>query len=263
MARTQNFGLLLSSVVLSLVPTAAHAAGGARSLATFIADNIIVEAMLAFWGISAAFVTFYAFRMILESQNEQAYGTAQKSFMYSFFGFVTIALGVAFAEAFFTSGFAGNQTTINPSAIIPGLTSVSSFIFTASAGFFVLIVVIAGFRMITTQGEQGEFDKWRKVLVGNAIGVVIMVLSSILVSAIAGKDAISIGTELAGLAMFVLTVFGFACAFALIVAGILLIVSVDEGLKDRAKKIVFGTLITLAIVLSLVALINTFVFSAS
>jgi hypothetical protein len=261
MARTRIFGILLSCVALTTFPFTALAASGAQSLSAFVAENIIEEALLAFWGISAAFLTFYAFRMIMEAQNEQALQTAQKSFTYSFFGFVTIALGAAFADAFFSGPSRSNQTTVDPTLLIPGIDSVSSFIFTASAGFFVLIVTIAGFRMITAQGDQGEFDKWRKVLVGNAIGVIIMVLSLIMVNAIAGKDINSIGIELAGLAMFVLTIFGFACAFALVVAGILLIVSVDEGLKDRAKKIVIGTLITLAIVLALVAIINTFAFS--
>lgn len=229
----------------------------------FVADHIVQEALLAFWGISAAFMVYYAVRMIIEAQNEQTYSNAQKSFLYSFFGFVTIALGTAFANALYTGGFSGNVTAVQPAGIIPGLNSVTSFLFTGSAGFFVLVVTIAGLRMITSQGDQGEFDKWRTVLVANASGVVIMVLASIFVNAIAGRDIQAIGTEVAGLALFVLTVFGFACAFALIVAGIMLIVSVDEGLKDRAKKIVFGTLITLLIVLAAVAIINAFVFATA
>lgn len=263
MLRTRLFRILSGSLMLGAVPPVCSAAAGADAFAAFIADHILQEALIAFWGISAMFLLYYAFRMIMKAQKEQTLSTARQSFVYAFFGFVTIALGVAFADAFFTNSFSGNVTGVNPSALVPGLASVSDFIITGSSGVFVLIVTFSGLRMVTSQGDQGEFDKWRKVLVANVIGVIIMLLASIMINAIAGVDAGAIGTELAGLMLFILTIFGFACAVALIIAGIMLIVSVDEGLKDRAKKIVFGTLISLALVLALVAIINAFVFSSA
>jgi hypothetical protein len=57
-----------------------------------------------------------------------------------------------------------------------------------------------------------------------------------------------------GLLSLVLTLLGAASVLAMIVAGILLIVSVDEALKERAKKIVIGTIIALVLTLMSYAL---------
>jgi len=261
MTSRRALGLYSAFFLMILFPSAAHAAAGAQQFASFISITLLAQATLAFWGISGAFLLFYAARMIFEAQKEQALTDARQSFIYAFFGFCVIALGAAFANALTTTGFSGNVTTVNPELIIPGLTSISNFIITASAGVFVLIVTIAGFRMLTTQGDQAEFTKWTKVLIANAAGVVIMVLAKIVIPAIGDTGSTAtIATEVAGIAIFILTIFGFACVVALIVAGIMLIVSIDESLKDKAKKTVIGTLITLAIVLALITIINTFAF---
>lgn len=56
-----------------------------------------------------------------------------------------------------------------------------------------------------------------------------------------------------------LTLLGFLAAIALIVAGIMLIISIDESLRDKAKSIVIGTLITLVVVFCCYTLIIIFV----
>ena len=65
--------------------------------------------------------------------------------------------------------------------------------------------------------------------------------------------------ELAGLANFILELIAAVSIIAILVAGILLIISVDESLKDRAKRIITGTLITLVIVIASYTLINIFI----
>ena len=60
-------------------------------------------------------------------------------------------------------------------------------------------------------------------------------------------------------ALWMLTLIGFICVAALIAAGIMLIVSIDESLKDRAKRIVIGTLISLLIVVASYTLIIIFI----
>jgi hypothetical protein len=45
---------------------------------------------------------------------------------------------------------------------------------------------------------------------------------------------------------------------AVIVAGVMLLVSVDEGLKDRAKKTISGAIIGIVIILSSFAIVNYF-----
>lgn len=50
----------------------------------------------------------------------------------------------------------------------------------------------------------------------------------------------------------------FIGVIALIVAGIMLIISIDESLREKAKSIVIGTLITLVFVLASYTLIIIF-----
>jgi hypothetical protein len=232
-------------------PEPCFAAAGAQALAQFISDHIIDQALVAFGGIAAAAVFYYAIRMILEAHSEKAYTDATNSFMHAFTGFAVIACAAAIAGAFYIN--------IDPSMLIPSLQSIIDYIVTAAAGVFVLIVTIAGIRMITTMGEEAEFAKWRKVLINNIIGVVIMMLSYFIVHTVVDRDTSLLAMELRGIALFLLEIIGFTCVIALIVAGVFLIVSIEESLRDRAKRAITGTLIALAIVIACYSLILTFI----
>ncbi len=248
----------LSAILMALPQFAAAYAfcpsavtGGGVALCQFIEDHIIVQAMVAFWGVAAVFITYYAARLVIEAYEEKTMSETIVTFIQVFIGFVVIALAAAFANS-----FAFSLTPIN---LGPGIASVASFIITAASGVFVLMVVIAGMRMITTQGDQGAFQKWTKVLVYNCIGVVIMFVAYFIVHAVSDIDPGLLVEEMRGLVLFLLTIIGFACVAALIIAGIFLIISIDESYRDRAKKIVIGTLITLAIVIIIYTLIYFFV----
>lgn len=245
--------------VLLAVPSTCFAAAGAQALASFIQLHIINQALIAFWGIAAAAMFYYAARMILESQNEQAYSNISNSFIYVVTGFAVIACAGAYASALYSPVLSSDPSAnINVSAVDPALRSVANFLITMSAGIFVLIVVMAGLRMVASQGEQGEFDKWKKILVSNCIGVIIMLIAYFIVQWVAVRDSAIIVNELLGISLFLLTLVGFGCVIALVIAGILLIISIDEAYKDRAKRIVIGTLLALAIVLASYTLIITF-----
>lgn len=242
---------LLAGFSLGLLPEVTSAATGAQALAAFIEANLVQQALIAFWGIAAAFLLYYSIRMILEAQKDSALTDGRQSFVYAFFGFAVIASAGAF-----TITFTQGTTT----EISGALGAVALFLIRMGMGIFVLMVTLAGFGMVLSQGDQAAFDKWRKVLVANSGGVILMMIASTIVLAIGtpqGGGTI-IANELIGLANFILTIFAFGCAIALIIAGVMLIISVDESLKDRAKKTIIGTLITLAFVLAARALLATF-----
>jgi hypothetical protein len=176
------------------------------------------------------------------------------------FGFAVIAIAAAGATAFTTTGLSGDPIAdVNPLLLDVGIASVADFILTMSVGVFVLMVVIQGIRMVITRGEEGDFEKARKLLLLNILGVIIMMLAYFIVHTVSDVAPGLLVEEMAGLARFVLTLIGFLAVVALIIAGIFLVVSVDESRKDRAKTIVIGTLITLGLVLACYTLIITFV----
>jgi len=215
--------------------------------------------MAAFWGLAAGAVFYYAVRMVLEAQKEEAGKDLTNAFIFALTGFAIIACASAFASAFGVGVLSSDAVAdVSPGILDFSIRSVANFIIKMSSGIFVLIIVITGLKMIATQGESSNFDKWRKVLVANCLGVIMMLTAYFVIHAISDVDYTLLITEMKGLALWMLTIIGFVCVVALIIAGIMLIVSVDESLKDRAKRIVIGTLISLLIVIASYTLIIVF-----
>ncbi|MFA5799331.1 MAG: hypothetical protein WC840_00035 [Candidatus Peribacteraceae bacterium] len=248
-SKSRSIGFVLIAGFL-LTPQTGSAAGGAAALSVFIQNHILNQALIAFGGIVAAAVFYYAVRMIVNSQSESSYSELRNSFVHTFTGLVVIGCAAGIANAFYT---------MTPNPLILGITSVTDYILTGAAGVFTLMVTIAGIGMVTSQGDEGAFSKWRKVMIGNIIGTVIMLLAATIVNAVTSRNPFLVTSELAGISLFLLQIIGFVCVIALIVAGILLIVSIDESLRDRAKRIIIGTLIALALLIASYTLIATFV----
>lgn len=248
----RSVGRTILFLILLPVPELCFAANnGTAQFSNFIRIHIIDQALIAFSGIAAAAIFYYAVRMIVDAYNEKAFTDVTNSFMYVMMGLMVIALAGAFTNSFFN--------TISPGLLIPGINSIISFIIRAAEGAFTLMIVIAGLRMVVSQGDEGAFDKWKKILVGNCIGVMMMLIANFIVIGIASRDAGVIVEELSGIGLFMLTIIGFACVAALVIAGVLLIISIDESLRDRAKRAIIGTLISLMIVMAVYSLIFVFV----
>lgn len=260
---------LTLALAVWLLPAVSHATiaqpvvvttAGGILLRNYIYNHIVLQALAAFWGISFFALVYYSIRMIVESNKDEAYTDMSNAVIYTLVGFGVIACALAFATVFTTTGLSGDAVTdVQPMVAKDSIDSARQFIITLATGIFVLLAVVSGLRMISTRGDQGNFDKSRKVLVGSCIGVMIMFIANFIVMAVDGRDSMLIIEEMKGIALFLLTFAGFLCVLALIIAGIFLIISVDEGLRDRAKKTIIGTLIALAIVLCSYAVILTFV----
>ena len=244
-----------TSIALSLLiglPQVCYAGAGAQAFANFIETHIINQAIVAFVGIAAAAIFYYAVRLLLSAHNEQAQGEMGTAFLYVLIGFFVIGISGAFVGAF--------RNGENPALLIPSLYSVSNFLITGAAGIFILMAVIAGLHMITSDGDQGAFDKWKQVLINRCFGVMIMMLAYFLANGIfAPTNPGILREQMKGLILFLLTIIGTVSAVALIVAGIFLIVSIDESLRDRAKTTIIGTLVALAITMASYTIIVTFI----
>lgn len=260
---SQRFiGFAASVGFFLVVPETVSAAAGAQALAVFIREHIIDQALLAFWGISLLAIFYYGMRMLGDAHKDSALGDMSNSILYAMMGFAVIGSAVVFSDAFTTTGFSGTtQTTVSPSSasVFFQFDVIRQFMINLSYFIFFLMVVVSAFKMVVTRGDQAEFDKWRKVIVGACIGAMIMFIANAIVASVASGSPMAIIIEMRGIGLFLLTIVGFACAAALIIAGIMLIVSIDEGLKDRAKKIIYGTLISLVLILCCYVIIVTFV----
>lgn len=254
--RSHSIPRLLSGLWLLLIPSICSAQ--AAALANFLESFLLTQVMIAAGGVILLFVFYYGARMIFESQNESAITDARKSFINALVGFAVLAAMYPLRLAFVT-GDAFNP--VNTAILIPEFTNLRSYIIVVAEGIFVLMMTLHAFRLLTSRGDEGETDKVRKALIMNILGAVLILLANVIVTAVMGGDAGMIAVELAGIAGFMITLIGGIAVLALIVAGILLIVSVDESLKERAKKIVGGSII--AIIIALVSYVVLLAFAAS
>ena len=238
-----------------LFPFQVHAGAGISSLSAFIEGEIIAQGFLAFQGIALVCLFYFGFRMVMEAGKESIMDETKTSFVNSLIGFVMVALAGGFQSAFGT-GNAGSG--MNPGELTSGLDSVSVYLFTAAEGVLILIITIVALKMMATMGDTGEASNLKNILVSNCIGIVIMRIAQSVLNAVDSTSPTDINTELIGFANFLMTVIGFVAVASFIMAGIFLIVSVDEGLKDRAKAILIGSSLALLIALASYTLIITF-----
>jgi hypothetical protein len=254
MASLRRTLAVVSGVVLLAVPQICAAGAGAQALSSFIATHIIANGLIIFEGVAAICVFYYGFRMILESHKDESFTNAQNSFIYGGAGFCVIAIAEAFVNAFFNPGGGPDVGQLTP-----GINSVGTLILTVMSGLMVLMVTIDGIRMISSQGDAAERAKTFKLLIMHCIGVALSLVAFAIVHAVSDANPQLLIEEMKGLVVFLLTIMGTLCVVACILAGVFLVISVDESLKDRAKKVIIGTLSVLAVVLVSYTIIVTFV----
>ncbi len=244
---TTGLSLLFTPAVCS-----AQASALARNIEVFLTEYLIVAA----GGVVALFIFYYGARLILESQNEGVLTETRKSFLYAITGFAILAVMYPLAYTF-TRGVT-SQNPINTQLLIPHFDDLRGYIIIVAEGVFVLLLTFHALRLLASMGDESAVEKSRKGIIQNIAGIVLMALADVISAAFLGEDASGIATELAGIAAFVVTLIGGIATLALIVAGVVLIVSVDESLKERAKRIVSGTLIAIIIALLSYVLLLTF-----
>ncbi len=202
-----------------------------------------------FYGLLALMLLVYAITLIVGSTNEGTIDEVRKAFTLAL-----IASGLVFFRGSILSVVAPGGPLINPNGINPLLAAGLQFIkIVAAAGAGGLLVVRA-IQLITAGGDEGQVSSQRKLLLNAAVGVGIIVLAGTIVNAALGGEGLQ--SEAVGIAEYVLYVLGALMVLSIVVGGILMIVSYDEGLQERAKKSIFAAVIVLITILCLGALIH-------
>lgn len=244
---------LVVSIALGifLLPEFANAqTGGAAGLAAFINNFILGNGIVILQGLAAGFMFYYGFRMVTESGNESAIGNARKSFVYALTGFAVLAAGSQIRTALFLGSNGTNPIPFEPAPLVGQISQLGVYLVQASQGILLIMFVFAAFRLITSGGDESAATNARKNMVHYGAAAIIMMTSTTLVRAFFYPSSVEflIG-DIAGVIRFAMAFLGAFSVVALIIAGIMLIVSVDESLKDRARQTVIGTLVSLLIAL--------------
>jgi hypothetical protein len=203
--------------------------------------------MTAFSGIVFAAAVFYGLKLAAESRKDGAVSEAALAYGQIFAGAAIFLGSVALSNAFGTVG------VINPQTAETGiLLGVVAFLMRTVGAVLILNIVIQSFRMILAQ-DDGGISTARNNLLFSFIGAAIVMLAAGILNLVRpGLFNGGINAEFVGIANFIGVFFGVLAVVAIIVAGIMLIVSIDESLKDRAKQIIIASLVAIvAIAVSL------------
>lgn len=232
------------------IPCSTVYGAGAAGLNAFIDTEIFLELRIAFAGVMLFFLVYYAVRLILESGDEttageikQAYGHAVTGAVFvSMAGLIVGGVGNSAAGTLLNSQQGGPLWTIFSTIIIYGKWLMGTLV--------LIFIVFQGVRLVILHGQDSEVEKQKTRFFHGLIGVAVVLLSSAIVNAVTGSQASILGTEAKGIASFMLEVFGLLVVISFIVSGLFLVLSVDEGLKDRAKKAFYASVIGMVVVFS-------------
>ncbi len=230
--------------------------GGSMGLVAYTGNVIFPAIRIGFIAVAIVMFAAFAGRLMFDAEEESTVTDVKNAYSQAIVGAVIISISTFIVDSF---GRGANFTLVNP---VPVTFAVSNII-----GYFKLIIGVLlsvvittqGIRLMLLQGQESEIEQARKKFFHSLLGVgVILLANSIVVAVQPGANSIVINEEIRGIVNFSLEILAVLAVLSIMVAGVLLIISVDEALKDRAKKIVFGTVITLVIVLSAYAIINYF-----
>jgi hypothetical protein len=246
---TALFLLALPGSVLAVTvdPCATNDLTCNSDLPTYLADTLLPAFVIAFGGIVFAAAVFYGLKLAAESRKDGSIAEAGVAYSQIFAGAAIFLGAFALANAFGTVG------TIAPEEVEVGiLVGVVAYLIQMVGGVLVLNIVIQSFRMILAQ-DEGGVSSARTNLISSLIGTAIVMLAAGIFNLVRpGAFNHDINSRIVGIANFVGVFFGLLAVVAIIVAGIMLIVSIDESLKDRAKTIIITALVSvIAIAVSL------------
>ncbi|MCK5017934.1 MAG: hypothetical protein KAS32_12830 [Candidatus Peribacteraceae bacterium] len=222
---------------------------------TFYIKNILLGPQgigVAFVGILFAMLVFYGIRLLIESRNENAITETKQAYAQILAGAVLVG-GAALIADTFSSGIIVNESPFSDVA-----NNIISFLTGLIATLVLVNVVIQGIRLIVAQ-EDGDIDSAKKRFIHGTIGAAIAILATAFVNTFSNAQTGVAIQEIIGIGQYLTYILGALAVLGIMVAGVMLVVSVDEALKDRAKKLILTSLVTLAISMTAYGIVELFV----
>ncbi|NOS67539.1 MAG: hypothetical protein HOO67_04215 [Candidatus Peribacteraceae bacterium] len=246
------------AMLCGIVPCSG-AGGGSLGLSVYLFDRIVTALEVGI--IAAAILSIFAaaVRMVMFSSEENTVTESRTSFIYIITGLAIIGLARWFVLAF--SPAQTGSDLVDAGVVESGIGNIVTYFKLIIAVSLLVNIVAQAFRLITSQGQQESVEKAKKRFIAGFIGAGIIMLANVIVAAIVpgfgGSTVLAV--EIAGIANYMLVILGFMAVLAIVTAGVMLIVSVDEGLKDKAKSVIKTAIVALIVVLTSYALVTAFI----
>lgn len=235
---------------------------GAEFVDTYLSTTGLLTLQICFVAVMVGMLFYYSSTLITKSLsgNESAISESKTAFTYAIAGSAVASFSVLIVGAF-NVGLGGNIPNYDILDIIFG--NIYTF-FKVMLGIALTVnIVLQAFRLITSQGSDELTGRARKRLISGFLGVGVVLLANAFIVSVSpeglGRTPNATIMQIAGVVNFLLTLVGAMTLGALLIAGLLLIISVDEGLKDTAKKIIRTSLFTLFLILLSFVILNFFI----
>ena len=232
--------------------------GGVEGAVAYFWGFMFPIMRIIFIGIALISFFYYSVQLLLSRQEESAISEAKSAYEMAIFGCGIVMLTTLLVETF-TPGIPG--PFVKDAPLKTGLGQVILYLKLALAAVVLMRITIQAVRLILLEGQaEGELEKQKKQFMNGLFGVAAILLANSLVSAAfpGAAGAAILATELVGIANFLLQLAGVAAVIAVIVGGFMLIISVDEGLKDKAKKTIQSAIIGLVVIMCAYVIVNYF-----
>ena len=239
------------------------AGGGDTYLRSFMlgANGLIAT----FWGILFGMLLFYGIKLLVGSRSDNVLTETKQAYGQAFFGAIIAGGCLLLANTFATTA----NGIVTPAPFNSAANNVIAFLKAAISIAVIANLVIQGIRLIVAL-EDGDVDRAKKGFLHGMIGAGIALLALAVVQTFTnttttGGGGVNAGgpttllNEIVGIGSYVTRILGALSVVGIIVAGVMLVISIDESLKDRARKLIIGCLVTLAISLVSFGIVELFI----
>jgi len=213
------------------------------------------NAIGVFAGVLGAMLILFTIKLALGARDEGQLTETKQAYGHALLGAILIVAAGPLANSFTTNvadGFIDEAVIRNDV-----LGQIALFLIGIVDVALVVNLTFQGARLIIAQ-EQGQMDTARKSVFSSMIAVAVALLASNVATAFMFPNTSVLSAEFVGIANFLITVFGALAVIAVIVSGLMLVLSADESLKDRAKKTLIAAIVAMVVVIASASIVSIF-----
>lgn len=231
--------------------------GGAQGLNMYIMEKIVPAAEVIFIVFAVMALFNASTGMVFNASDDNSLTASKITYYHVIIGSAIVGIAHLVVESF--SPPIVRDAIVNPNPVASGIGNVIFYFKLVLSIALTSNLVIQAFRLIVSQSEDQTGKARKRILVG-FIGVGVMLMADAIVRAVnpeVGANSLLLAVELRGIANYLLVIFGVVAVASIVVAGLMLVFSIEEGLKDKAKAVIRTTLICLAVVLAAYVIVMT------
>lgn len=222
-------------------------------------------------GIAFIYIIIYALKLISTTSDEEA-TKVKDGLIMAVLGFILIQIAdVAVKKVFFGEQGEAFQdvatTKLYAAEAVSQIHGIIGFFEYFLGAVAVLFLIIKGFTLITSAGNEEEIGKAKKQVIYALVGLVVIGLSEVVVRGFIFPDN---GAKLPSTQMglhIIVSVTNFLVGFVAIASFLMLfyggysyvVSGGNEEVKDKVKKIIYGAVMALIISMGAFAIVNTFI----